>query len=173
MEYRLAFRRTPKPQWKELGYVLAVAVGVRGGEATEIKTSDQEDLAKPFEVEFDFTSDSFLDWSSKKSKLSVPLPTVGLASVDPDKQESSKPVQLGAPIKTEHRLHLKLPPQYQARLPVPVKVTRDYASYSSTYKLDGQTLIVERIYNLQQHELAASRTQDLIAFTSAARADEA
>jgi len=173
MEFRLAFRRTPQPQWKNLGFALVAAAGARGGEASEIKMSDLEDLGKPLEIEFDFTSDNFLDWSTKKAKLNVPLPTIGLPMVDADKDESSKPIQLGAPIIAENRLTLKLPPNYQARLPVPVKVTRDYATYSSSYKLDGATLTVERIYKLQQHELIASRTQDLIAFTSAARADEA
>jgi tetratricopeptide (TPR) repeat protein len=173
MEYRLMFRRTPKSQWKELSYVMCASIGIRGGEATEIKTSDIADLEKPLEIDFDLSNNEFLDWSSKKEKLSLPLPAMALAIVDADKAESAKPIQLGAPVDTTYRLKLSLPAKYQARAPVPLAVNRDYAAYSSSYKLDGNTLIAERTYHLRQHEIPSSRTQDYIAFLNAARADEA
>ncbi len=172
MEFRFIFRRTPKSDWKRLGYVLTSSVGLRGGEATEIKSTDPAALEKPFEIEFDFSSDDFLDWSSKKVKLSIPLPTLSLVMVDPDKDENSKPIQLGAPIDSTYRLKLTLPARYEARAPVPLAVSRDYANYNSTYKLDGNVLTAERSYHLRQHELPAARAQDYSAFVAATRSDE-
>ena len=172
MYFRILFRRTPKSDWKQLGYLLSSVVGVRG-EVTDVKTSEPAALEKPFEVEYNFTSDDFLDWSSKKAKLSLPLPTLHLAVVEPDKQESSKPIQLGPPIDVAYRLKLSLPAKYESRAPVPLKVSRDYADYGSTYRLEGNTLIAERTYHLRQRELTSARTQDYIAFVAAARADEA
>jgi tetratricopeptide (TPR) repeat protein len=171
MEFRKMFRRTSKSDWKQLGFVLSMAVGVRG-EATEIKTSDLAALDKPFEVEFDFSSDDPLDWSSKKAKLNIPLPRLNLPVVDPDKDESSSPIQLGAPIDTTYKLKLTLPAKYEANAPVPLTVTRDYANYRSQYKLEGNVLLVERSYRLRQHELPSARAQDYSAFVAATRSDE-
>jgi tetratricopeptide (TPR) repeat protein len=173
MEYRLLFRRTAQSEWKQLGSVLCAAVGLRGAEGTEIKTSEIESLHKPLEVDFNCKANEFLDWSSKKAKLALPLPTMELQYVDPDKQNSSKPIQLGAPVDIVYRLRLSLPAKYQTRAPVSVTVSRDYAAYSSSYKLDQNTLSAERTYHLRQHEIPSTRAQDYIAFANAARADEA
>jgi len=172
MLFRVLFRKTPKSEWKRIGYYLAALGGERGQEVTEIKPSDPAALEKPFEVEYDFTNDSFLDWSSKKEKLALPLPPVRLMTVSADKQDGSKPIQLGPPIDVTYRLKLTLPAKYQTRIPLPLKVSRDYAEYSATYKFEGNTVTAERIFHLRQHELPANRTQDYIAFVAAARADE-
>lgn len=171
--FRQVFRRTPKSEWKNLRYYLSLVSGIRGQEVSEIKPSEPAASEKPFEVDYDFASDDFLDWSSKKTKLAIPLPSLNLAEVAADKQEGSKPIQLGPPIDITYRLRLSLPAQYQARLPLPLTVKRDYADYSSSYKLEGNTVVVERKFRLRQHELPASRAQDFRAFVAAARADEA
>jgi tetratricopeptide (TPR) repeat protein len=169
---RVMFRGTPKNEWKRLSYYLSRVSGIRGQEVTEIKPSEPTAVEKPFEVDYDFTSDDFLDWSSKKARVSIPLPSLNLAQIDADKQEGSKPIQLGPPIDITYRIKLTLPSQYQTRLPLPLKVTRDYAEYSSTYTLEGNTLVAERKFRLRQHELPAARVQDFRAFVAAARADE-
>ncbi|MGH9927864.1 MAG: DUF3857 domain-containing protein [Pyrinomonadaceae bacterium] len=170
--FRMMFRGTPKNEWKKLSYYLSMVSGLRNQEVTEIKPSDPAAFEKPFEVDYDFSSDDFLDWSSKKAKVAIPLPSLHLAQIDPDKQEGSKPIQLGAPIDIDYRVKLTLPSQYQTRLPLPLKVTRDYADYSSSYKLEGNTLVAERRLRMRQHELPAARAQDFRAFVAAARADE-
>ena len=173
MFFRMMFRRTPKSDWKRIGYYLSAVAGARGGEAKEIKPSDPSALETPFEIDYDFSDDSFLDWSSKKEKISLPLPTVHLPTISADRQESSKPIQLGPPLDLVYRLKLTLPAKYQSRIPLPLKVTRDYANYSSSYKLEGNTVTAERTFHSNRHELPADRTQDYIAFAAAARADEA
>jgi tetratricopeptide (TPR) repeat protein len=172
MLFRLLFRKTPKTEWKRIGYYLSGMVGTRGDNFNEIKPSDPTDLSAPFEVDFDFTVDNFLDWSSKKEKVRLPIASVSVVGVDADRQESSKPIQLGPPVDVVYQLKLTLPAKYQARAPLPLKVTRDYAEYSSSYKLEGNTLTAERKYRLNRHELPADRTQDYIAFAAATRADE-
>jgi tetratricopeptide (TPR) repeat protein len=172
MFFRMMFRGTPKSEWKKLGYYLSMVSGIRGQEVGEIKPSEPAAFENPFEVDYDFTSDDFLDWSSKKAKVQIPLPSLHLAQIDPDKQEGSKPIQLGPRIDITYRIKLTLPSQYQTRLPLPLKVTRDYADYSSTYTLEGNTLVAERKFRLRQHELPATRVQDFRALVAAARADE-
>jgi tetratricopeptide (TPR) repeat protein len=173
MLLRLMFRRTPRTEWKNLRYYFSLMSGIGGQEVSEIKPSEPAAVEKPFEVDYDFTNDDFLDWSSRKMKLAVPLPSLRLTDVAADKQESSKPFQVGPPIDITYRLKLSLPSQYQTRLPLPLTVKRDYAEYSSTYKLEGNTLVAERKFRLREHELPAARVQDYRAFVAAARADEA
>jgi tetratricopeptide (TPR) repeat protein len=173
MYFRLIFRRTPQTEWKQLGYVLAASAGLRGGDVTDIKPSQISATDQPFEVQYNVSLGDFLDWSSKKVKFGVPLPSANLPTVEADKAEGSKPIQIGAPADIIYRLKLTLPEKYQVRLPVPLSLSRDYADYKSTYKLEGNVLTVERTLSLRKRELPPDRTMDLIAFITATRADEA
>ncbi|HKE56979.1 MAG TPA: tetratricopeptide repeat protein, partial [Pyrinomonadaceae bacterium] len=172
MLFRFMFRRTPQKNWKDLGRYLSMVSGVEG-EVSEIKPTEPSDLSKPFEITYTVSRDDFFDWSSKKLKLDIPLPSVHLSRAPSPKKESSKPILLGAPIDITYRLKLVLPAKYQTRLPLPLTVTRDYADYKSTYKLEANTLVAERTLHVRQHELPADRLQDYQAFVAAARADEA
>jgi tetratricopeptide (TPR) repeat protein len=172
MYMRMMFRRTPRANWKALGPVLGMAAGLRG-DVTDIKTTDIADLEKPFEVEFNVSRNDFLDWSSKKLKVELPFPPLTLATLSSRKANSTKPIQLGPPIDVSYRLKLTLPSKYQARLPVPLKVTRDYGEYVADYKLEGQTLTGVRSLRLRQHELPAERLQDYRAFAAATKSDSA
>jgi tetratricopeptide (TPR) repeat protein len=165
---RMAFRRTPKAQWKRLGVFFSYDTGLFS-EVTDIRPSDPGATEKPFEVEYDFTKADFLDWSSKKISLDLPLPSIRLPYADADKQE--KPIELGSPAEIIYRLKLEFPAKYRIRPPVPVTVARDYAEYRSSYKLEGNTLMVERTLLLRQNEIPASRTQDYLAFRASAVAD--
>lgn len=172
MYMRFAFRRTPKSNWKSLGYYLGVGVGIEG-EVTDIKTSEPADLDKPFEIEFNVASNDFLDWSSKKLKVGVPLPPLNLMQFKGRKANSTKPLELGPPIDISYNLKLTLPSKYQTRLPLPLKVTRDYADYAANYKVDGGVLLGERTLHMRQRELPAERLQDYLAFAAAVKSDEA
>jgi tetratricopeptide (TPR) repeat protein len=172
MFMRYMFRRTPKANWKSLGFYLGMASGVPG-EVTDISTSDPADLTKPFEIEFNVTKNDFLDWSSKKLKVELPFPPFRLQQFGDRRTTSKKPLELGPPIEISYSLKLTLPSKYQTRLPLPLKVTRDYGEYAATYKLDGQTLVGTRTLRLRQRELPAERLQDYQAFAAAARSDAA
>jgi tetratricopeptide (TPR) repeat protein len=172
MFMRFMFRRTPKANWKALGFYLGMASGIPG-EVTDINISDPADLTKPFEVEFNVSKNDFLDWSSKKLKVELPFPPFRLQQFGARKPTSKKPLELGPPIEISYSLKLTLPSKYQARLPLPLKVSRDYGEYAATYKLDGQTLIGQRTLRLRQREIPAERLQDYQAFAAAARSDAA
>jgi tetratricopeptide (TPR) repeat protein len=172
MYMRIAFRRTPKSNWKSLGFYLGIGVGI-DGEVTDIKTSDPADLDKPFEIEFNVAKNDFLDWSSKKLKVGVPLPPLNLSQFKSRKAGSTKPLELGPPIDISYNLKLTLPGKYQTRLPLPLKVVRDYGDYAADYKLQGTSLVGERTLHLRQREIPAERLQDYRAFAAAVKSDEA
>ena len=172
MYTRFIFRRTPKSNWKNLGTFLGMAIGIRG-DVTEIKAGDPADLTKPFEVEFDVSQNDFLDWSSKKLKVSLPFPPLNLSQLSGRKAKNTKPIELGPPIDISYTLKLTLPSKYKLRLPVPLKVSRDYGEYAAEYKLREQTLVGERKLRLRQRELPAERLEDYRAFAAATRSDAA
>lgn len=168
---RLAFRRTPQTQWKQLAQLVAYSDGLRG-EVSEVKTSDAAATREPFTFEYSISQPNFLEWSSKKSQLSVPLPAMGLLDVAPDTEDDTEPLELGSPVEVTTRLKLELPSHFAARTPVPVGVTRDYADYRSAYKVEGNTLTAERTLRFRLREIPAARARDYVAFSRAVRADE-
>lgn len=170
MFMRFAFRNTPRGDWKLLAPYLSLELGIEAA-ITDIKTTDPTDTEKPFEVEFNVALQQFLDWSSRNQKIELPFPTFSLSELTGRKADSTKPLELGAPTDTTYTLKLTLPSKYQARVPVPLKVTRDYAEYVSNYKLEGQTLTGERTLRVRQRELPAERVQDYQAFVTAVESD--
>jgi tetratricopeptide (TPR) repeat protein len=172
MYMRVAFHRTPRADWKRFSRFLGSAAGIEG-EVTNIKTTDPADPEKPFEVEYDVSLKDFLDWSSRKLKVELPFPTFGLSLLKGRKAGNTDPIELGPPTNMSYTLKLTLPSKYKTRLPLPLKVSRDYAEYVANYKLQGQTLLGERTLNLRQRELPSERLQDYRAFAAAVYSDSA
>ncbi|MFZ3217816.1 MAG: DUF3857 domain-containing protein [Candidatus Acidiferrales bacterium] len=165
---RVAFHRTPETQWKELGQTIAALDGIKG-EITNVKPSDPSDTAKPFELDLDFAQPNYLDWSSKKSKVGVPLLAIGLPDASED---STDPIHLGSPLDVSMSLKMTLPASFTARAPVAVSVERDYAEFKSSYRFENHILTAERTLNFKMRDLPASRVGDYLAFSRAVEADE-
>jgi tetratricopeptide (TPR) repeat protein/transglutaminase-like putative cysteine protease len=165
---RVAFRRTPETQWKELGRTIAALDGIKG-EITNVKPSNPTDTEKPFELDLDFAQANYLDWSSKKSKVGVPLLAIGLPDASAD---STDPIHLGSPLDVTMDLKMTLPANFSARAPVAVSVDRDYAEFKSSYHFENHVLSAQRSLNFKMRELPAARVSDYLAFTRAVESDE-
>jgi Flp pilus assembly protein TadD/transglutaminase-like putative cysteine protease len=165
---RVAFRRTPETQWKELGQTIAALDGIKG-EITNVKPSDPSDTEKPFELDLDFAQANYLDWSSKKSKVGVPLLAIGLPDANED---SPDPVHLGSPLDVTMDLKMTLPANFSARAPVAVSVERDYAEFKSSYHFENHVLTAQRSLNFKMRELSPARISDYLAFSRAVESDE-
>ncbi len=165
---RVAFRRTPQNQWKELGQTIAALDGIHG-DITAVKASDPSDTQNPFELDLEFSQANFLDWSSKKAKIPVPLLVIGM----PDAPENSAdPIKIGSPLDVTMNLKLTLPSNFTARPPVAVAIDRDYAEFKSSYHFEDHTLVAARTINFKMRELPASRRSDYLAFARAVESDE-
>ena len=165
---RVAFLRTPQTQWKELGQTIAALDGIHGN-VTAVKPSDPSDTQNPFELDLEFSQANFLDWSSRKSKVSVPLLMIGMPDASED---TAEPIHLGSPLDVTMTLKLKLPSNFTAQPPVAVSIVRDYAAFKSSYRFESHTLVAERTLNFKMRELPASRISDYLAFTHAVESDE-
>ena len=166
---RLAFRRAPQSQWKDIGTTILQLDGLHGV-ASSVTTSDPSDTRSPFELKIEFTEPNFLVWSSKKARVSLPLLSIGMP--DPPKNEAD-PVLIGSPLDVTTHLKLTLPPTFRAQPPIAVAVTRDYADFKSTYAFDGHTVSASRTLNFKMRELPAERASDYLAFVHAVQADAA
>ncbi len=165
---RVAFHRTPQTEWKELGQTIAALDGIKGV-ITSVKPSDPLDTAKPFELDLEFSQLNYLDWSSKTSKIGVPLLAIGLPDAAPD---SNGPIHLGSPLDVTMNLKLTLPSNDVAHPPVAISVDRDYAEFKSAYHFADHVLTAERTLNFKMRDLPASRMSDYLAFIHAVESDE-
>ena len=165
---RAAFRRTPKTQWKELGQTLASLDGIRG-EVTSVDPSDPVALRDPFQLTLEFNEPNFLDWSSKKAKVALPLLNIGMPTADED---STEPIQLGSPLDVNVSLKLTLPGNFSAQPPVAIAVSRDYAEFKSNYQFQDHVLTASRTLKFKIREIPASRMGDYEAFERAVESDE-
>lgn len=166
---RMAFRRVPETQWKE--FLKRVANADYGeSEVSDFKIGDPAATREPYQVELQLTRAGFLDWSRKDLAVELPLATLRLPNADEDTED---PIEFGSATEIAEHLKLELPENYQVRLPVPVTVKRDYAEYRSAYRLEGRTLIADRVITMRERELPAARVGDYLAFRRAVLSDTA
>ena len=166
---RSIFRRVPEAQWQRV--VENVNSGM-GGDVANLKISDPAATREPFTMSYDVTKPNFLDWSKKKSDLTLPLCQFNLPDIgDDDSDADSDPLKLGPKAEYIYKIKLELPAKYTARAPLPFSLKRDYAEYQATYKLEGTTFTAGRILTLRQDELPAPRAEDYQAFRRAVSSD--
>ena len=170
---RSIFRRVPEAQWQRV--VENVNAGM-GGDVTNLKVSDPAATREPFTMSYDVAKPNFLDWSKKKSDLTLPLcqfnlPDVGNDNDDDDSGTDAEALKLGPKAEYVYKIKLELPAKYTAHAPIAFSVKRDYAEYQATYKLEGTTFTAVRTLTLRQDELPVPRAEDYQAFRRAVSSD--
>ncbi len=169
---RMAFRHTPESSWKQLAQLLASGDGF-SGEVSTVKSGDPSDTHKPFEVDYEISQASFADWSRKILQLRLPLPTLGIPEPGESPDGQVKPLKLGSPLEIHVHATIELPAGYAPRAPVPVSMSRDFATYQSNYSVKGTIVEAKRDLVFRQREISGDLIADYSAFARAARADEA
>ncbi len=168
---RSIFRRLPEAQWQRV--VENVNAGM-GGDVTNLKISDPAATREPFTMSYEVAKPNFLDWSKKKSDLTLPLCQFSLPDIgsdDDDNDIDPEPLKLGPKAEYVYKLKLELPANYTAHAPLAFSVKRDYAEYQATYKLEGATFTAARTLTMRQTELPAPRGSDYQAFRHAVSSD--
>jgi tetratricopeptide (TPR) repeat protein len=165
---RAAVRLLPRDKWKELGKQMAKewSKGVVG----EVNAGDPIDLDQAFWVEYDvehkMTSKTFeKDWT-----LWVPLPDPNLPEAKEEKT-GEPAAELRMEDEVVLRARVEMPQGMKARAPLSVTLDRPFASYRSTYSVEGRTLVVERILQVKQRKIGADQAAAYNAFRSAVNAD--
>ena len=174
LELRAGFRRSTPQQWTEMIKAIAEQRGNYGRAAvSDFKVSDPANTKEPFRAEGRLSLSGYLNRSKKQSQLD--LPAIGLEPPDIGGEGSSDDVtlQFGPPIEKVQRLKLTVPELVALRAPIPVHIERDYADYSSTYRVDGHTLTAEWRLLMRKSEIIGARRHDYAAFRRAVLADQA
>jgi tetratricopeptide (TPR) repeat protein len=172
---RSIFRRVPEAQWQRV--VENVNAGM-GGDITNLKISDPAATREAFTMSYDVSRPNFLDWSKKKSDLTLPLCQFNLPDVgdgdgnnDDDSSPDAEVLKLGPKADYVYKIKLELPAKYTAHAPIAFSVKRDYAEYQATYKLEGTTFTASRTLTMRQDELPTTRGEDYQAFRRAVSSD--
>jgi tetratricopeptide (TPR) repeat protein len=167
---RSIFRRVPESQWQRV--IENVNAGM-GGEITNLKISDPAATREPFTMTFDMAKPNFLDWSKKKSDVTLPLCQFNLQDFGSgdDLDANGEALKLGPKAEYVYKIKLELPAKYTAQAPLPFSLKRDFAEYQATYKLDGTTFTATRTLDMRQDELPVPRVEDYEAFRHAVMSD--
>jgi hypothetical protein len=171
---RMAFHQTPKEKWKDVANLLSISDGFRG-QVSDVKASDPMATKEPFTVEYELTQPKFVDWSKKPVRIPALLPQIGLPEAPTKLTEDGKPsnIELGTPLNVETKLTLRLPPGTKVQTPAGTSVTRDYATYASTYATTADTLTASRQIQFLLREVSGERAMDYNAFLHAVQSDQA
>jgi hypothetical protein len=101
----------------------------------------------------------------------LPLPGLPDAPAAAE-SEAKKPIELGTPLAIDLEATIELPAGAIAQAPIGTSVTRDYATFTSKYSVQGNTLHATRSLHFIASELPATRAMDFTAFLHAVQADQ-
>jgi tetratricopeptide (TPR) repeat protein len=169
---RLAFRHTAQAKWKELGQTIAASDGLRGM-VDEVTPGDPADTRHPFTLDYHFVEPGFLDWTSRRVELALPLPPLALPEPTPGAAGAGQPIELGSPAEVTLEMKLAVPARYRANAPAAINVARDFGEYHSSYSATAGALTATRTLNIRQREIPAEHAADYsLFFRPAVRNDE-
>ncbi len=169
---RMIFRHVPNSKWQMVVERMNAVMGAPG-DVSDLKISNPAETHEPFSLDYKVTVANFLDWSKKKSELTLPLSQITLPDADADADKNADPIPLAGPAEYQYKIRLEFPPKYSTSAPLPFSMKRDYGRYEATYKVDGPVFSAERELNLNERELPATRSDDFLSFRRAVIADTA
>jgi hypothetical protein len=164
--FRLAFRRAPQSQWKDLVQGIVRSQGY-GGETSDPQISDVEKIGQPFVISFDYTRDKYFQWDNSRASqwISPPLPPIG-GELPPGTNEK-KPVDnpnLGSSGKTVYHSRLRLPPGWTMTPPKDVDIKEDWLEYRASYSFNNEIFTAERSLTVKETEVPLDQWERYLAF---------
>jgi tetratricopeptide (TPR) repeat protein len=156
---RMAFRRTPLTQWRELAQKISYASGF-SGDVSEVTASSPEKTDEPFHLSYKYNRKDFPDWADRKIATALP-PILGTAP----EEKPSHPIILGALGKIEYLSQVELPRGYSPQLPTRVSLKEDFAEYHATYSVNKGVLQAERELVVKMHEVPVAEYEAYTKFS--------
>src|SRR5271156_1232473 len=170
---RASFRRFSQAQWKDFVKALSASWGLPG-DVDEVQLDPIEDTSRPFHLKYHLHQDQYFVVPSTSVNFR-PIPPLGMPAIRAS-EKNTAPLNIGPAGEADYRVHLQFPTNYTMRTPTPVKMSRDYGDYSSTYSLStsGNMGILEgeRKLVVKMNELAAARRADYESFRNATQSDQ-
>lgn len=161
---RMAFRSTPQADWKRLTEYYARGEGLKG-QVSNVEVKELEDTSKPFLLAYKYHDDTYFSVPTTAATF-FPLTPLQLPRLK--KPRPAEQLDLGPMIELHDKAHLQFAANYTLRLPPEVRLSRDYADYSLTYRFANGTLDAERNVVFKVSKLPASRRSDVQSLRSVA-----
>lgn len=150
--FRTVFRQVPPGQWDELVQGISQRLGF-AGTTSHPEVTRPELTTEPMQVSYEYKREKLGDWDNYRI---VPLmPVVYITTVD-EKDPPQSPIELGEPTVFLARSVITLPPGWGAELPDSVHQKAPFATYDKTYKIDHDTVTVERRLEVLQKRVPSA-----------------
>lgn len=144
---RMAFRRVPLTQWKELAQQISYGSGF-SGEVSDATASSPEKTDEAFHWSYSYNRKDFPQWSERR--INSPIPPLLAAAPD---EKPDHPILLGELGKSEYLSQVELPKGYSPQLPAQVNLKEDFAEYHAAYTVNKGVLQTERELVVKMHEV--------------------
>jgi tetratricopeptide (TPR) repeat protein len=155
---RLAFRRVPQSQWKDLMQQISYGLGF-AGTVSEVTASTPEMVTEPFHFTYSYNRKDYPDWSNHQ--FTVPgLPFL----MPPLRDDASDPIWLGSPQETISDSKVEVPKGYEPQVPASVDLKYDFAEYHASYSVVHSVLTTKRSFRVKQHEVPVAEFEDYRSF---------
>jgi tetratricopeptide (TPR) repeat protein len=163
---RLTLRHSGGDKFKDVAQGMAALTGF-GGEVSNVTVSDLENTRVPLQVKYHYTRSDYLSWEGDTGTAKVLIPAIGLVAADTRASANSEPITLGSPIEIEYEGKLEYPGELTISEPRNVDMSRDYADYHSTYKLENNALTVTRSLKVKARKVPPEKRSDYAEFAKA------
>jgi tetratricopeptide (TPR) repeat protein len=150
---RALFRMIAPGQWEQFTQRFSEGIGF-SGTTSHTEASRADATEEPFKLSYDYEKEKYSDWDNYKI---LPLfPITYLPSVDEKEPPKTAPIELGSPRVELARTVIKLPAGWGAESPKDIHEKTAFASFDKTYKIDHDTLTVERRIEVLQKRVPAA-----------------
>ena len=165
---RYIFQQYSPAQWKDVVQQMSYRSGF-AGDVSAVDVDDVSEINKPLNVSWDYKRPNYSDWEN--GRISAPLPAMGLEWVEETKKPDG-PIFLGQLGTVVYKAEVELPSgKQQAALPSNLKLSEDFADYTSTYALKNDLLTVTRELTLKKSSVPLSEWEKYKGFAKAMGAD--
>jgi hypothetical protein len=172
--FRLAFRKAPQSQWKELLQRVAASEGF-GGEVTNPQVSAVDQIDEPLKFSFDYTREKYHMWDDSYAShwIGPPMPPMGGELAPGIKQiKPADDPDLGATGTTIYESAIQLPPGWTMVPPRNVNIYQDWAEYHSFYSFSNGVFTAERRLIIKKNKVPLAQWENLLAFRRSLGEDE-
>lgn len=166
---RLAFRRLPEAQWKDLVQAMSYRAGFEGT-VSDIGATSPEKTEIPFKLTYHYNRKDYADWGNHR--ILAALPAFGLRDVKDEDLNSQKPLWINYPGAWQYESRIELPKGFTPQLQPPLKLKEDFAEYEASSELDGGVIVTKRHLVLKTGEVTPAQLKSYKAFQKAISDDQ-
>lgn len=164
---RAGYRRVGESQWQDLTKAVSANWGLPG-DVDHVQVDPIEDTSKPFHLKYHLHISRYFAVPSSSVDFR-PIPPLGAPPVRTSKK--TDPIDIGPMGAADYKVRLEFPENYSVHTPIPVKMSRDYGEYASSYALTKGVLEGERKLNIYMNELPPERRADYESFRNVTLSD--